>query len=964
MAAKITREIVEAYLHCKTKAHLKLAGQQGIKSDYEVLLAATRQDVRRQAIEKILAKHPEEQVARDISLTADELRSGPPYMLDATLEDDLVSLRFDGLKKVDGASKLGDFHYIPMLFHEGRKVGKEQRLLLEQYGLLLSRVQGQVPASGIIWHGKGCRTTRVRLNGDLRRTERLLREVKEMVGAESPPSLILNDHCQICEFRQRCHDQAVQEDNISLLRGMGEKEIKRYARKGIFTVTQLAHTFRPRRRGKRRPPKENHRYHALQALAVRDKRVYVFGTPQLPDAPVHIFLDIEGDPERGFDYLIGMIVVEGDKEQQFSFWADEPDDEDRIFEQFMETVTRYRDFIVLSYGGYERAFLQRMRKRAERKSPVDRVLKALVNTLSLIYSHVYFPAYSNGLKDVGACLGCSWSEPDASGVQSLVWRMRWEATHAEEWKQKLITYNLEDCLALRKVTEFLHVRCAKPEPATGSQARIGSSPGVARVEEIDRLGTVKMRGNKEFFYPEFSYVNQCARFDYQRQRVYIRMGKSPRKNRRSTRICRNRKLRVNQRVQIISRRCPACGSTELTRWAKGKRTAGLKPQHKRAFDLVFSSGGIKRKVIECRTSVHQCLGCGETFIPERYERLAKHFHGLMSWAMHEHVAHGISCPVVSEMFKEFFGLGVCTAEIWRFKAMMAKYYRLTYKRLLDKILSGGVLHIDETEVRLRTGTGYVWVFTTSEVVVYMYRSTREGDFLHDLLKNFKGVLVTDFYAAYDSLECPQQKCLIHLVRDMNQDLLDNPFDGELQSITEPFGKLLRQIVGTIDQHGLKRRYLVRHERDVTEFFAPLATQTYRSEAAEALRARLIKYQDKLFTFIRHDWVPWNNNNAENAIRRFGYYREDNVGRLKESGLKDYLVLLSVCHTCHYKGVSFLKFLLSRERDLDAFCQRPCQRRRSPSVEIYPKGVVRPDFGCYRATGETEPVDQEVNPPRG
>ena len=52
-------------------------------------------------------------------------------MLDATLEDDLLSLCFDGLKRVDGPSKLGDFHYVPMLFHEGRKVGKEQRLLLE-----------------------------------------------------------------------------------------------------------------------------------------------------------------------------------------------------------------------------------------------------------------------------------------------------------------------------------------------------------------------------------------------------------------------------------------------------------------------------------------------------------------------------------------------------------------------------------------------------------------------------------------------------------------------------------------------------------------------------------------------------------------------------------------------------------------------------------------------------------------
>ena len=42
----------------------------------------------------------------------------------------------------------------------------------------------------------------------------------------------------------------------------------------------------------------------------------------------------------------------------------------------------------------------------------------------------------------------------------------------------------------------------------------------------------------------------------------------------------------------------------------------------------------------------------------------------------------------------------------------------------------------------------------------------------------------------------------------------------------------------------------------------------------ALRDRLLKWQNKLFTFIRHDSVPWNNNNAENAIKQFAYYRED------------------------------------------------------------------------------------------
>jgi hypothetical protein len=37
-----------------------------------------------------------------------------------------------------------------------------------------------------------------------------------------------------------------------------------------------------------------------------------------------------------------------------------------------------------------------------------------------------------------------------------------------------------------------------------------------------------------------------------------------------------------------------------------------------------------------------------------------------------------------------------------------------------------------------------------------------------------------------------------------------------------------------------------------------------------------------------------------------------------SGLRDYLVLLSIYQTCKYRGISFLRFLLSREKDIDRF----------------------------------------------
>jgi Transposase IS66 family len=288
---------------------------------------------------------------------------------------------------------------------------------------------------------------------------------------------------------------------------------------------------------------------------------------------------------------------------------------------------------------------------------------------------------------------------------------------------------------------------------------------------------------------------------------------------------------------------------------------------------------------------------------------------------------------------------------------MACYYRTTCRDLLTKILAGNLLHVDETEVKLHDGKGYAWVFTNLEEVVFMHRPTREGDFLKELLKDFHGVLVSDFYAAYDSLDCPQQKCLIHLMRDMNQELLNNPFDAELQSVTGPFGTLLRAVVATVDEHGLKRTHLQRHERAVAKFFQRIRGESFRSEAAEAMRERLLKYQNKLFTFTRYDGVPWNNNNAENAIKRFAYYRENTVGTMKESGLSDYLVLLSICHTCRYKGVSFLKFLLSREKDVDVFCEGKRARRRAQTIEVYPSGFI-PSHCCNR---EKRRIRNEAHP---
>src|SRR5262249_36298657 len=178
------------------------------------------------------------------------------------------------------------------------------------------------------------------------------------------------------------------------------------------------------------------------------------------------------------------------------------------------------------------------------------------------------------------------------------------------------------------------------------------------------------------------------------------------------------------------------------------------------------------------------------------------------------------------------------------------------------------------------------------------------------------------------------KCLVHLIRDLNDDLATNPYDEEFKALAGEFGRLLRSIVGTIDKYGLKRRHLHKHKAEVARFFRTLESRVYHSDLAEGYQKRLMKYEDKLFTFLDHDGIPWNNNNAEHAIRAFADYRKISDGKMREQGLSDYLVLLSVYQTCKYRGISFLKFLLSGEDDVEAYCRRN-RKNKPPCIQSYP-----------------------------
>ncbi len=933
MLGKITREVVEDYLDCKYKAYLKLAGEKGTISDYEQLIKEVAIGMHQTATGKLNARHKKAETKGINRLDRASLKQALPLFLGPVFHNAKMSFYFDALQRAPGSSTLGEFHYIPVLFHQTERPSRKQRSMLEIQALVLARLQRKKPGFGILIHGIDHQVKRVRMKLNDGKSQLVLKEIME-IQAGKQPRFHLNDHCTICEFYQRCYADAKAKDDLSLLRRISEKEILKYNKRGIFTVTQLSCTFRARKSRKNSLQRPQPYQHALKALALREQKVYIYGTPELPVCNARIYFDVEGDEERRFSYLVGMNVQIEGKEETHSFWAETQADERLMYEQFVDVIRQYEDPRLFAYGSYEAMFLRRMLKYVNMREITVKLIERLVNMLSIIHAFVYFPTYTNSLKDIARYLGFNWTQTQASGLLSTAWRRKWETTGSTVFKEKLLNYNLEDCSALKLVTNFIYTLCANRLP-DGDVDR--QDQGICRVQDMDFSWRKRQWGQASFAIPDYEFINRCAYFDYQRAKVYVRTNKTARVDIARERRQKNTKknLRPSQLVQITARGCPLCGGSNLSITRDGRL-------RRIAYDLVLSRVGIKRRVFHVKTSWHWCADCGKRFLPRDYLRLDEYFHSLKSWAVCENVVHLSSYGKIVEKMRDYFGIPMTASDVYLLKRLLAQYYAETYSLLLKKIVTGSLIHADETEVHLtKGGKGYVWVFTNLEEAVFMYKGSRDGEFMQNLLKDFNGVLVSDFYAPYDSLSCRQQKCLVHLMRDLNHDVQHNPWDEEIKYLAVKFGKLMRPIVATIDRYGLKRRYLNKYRRNVSSFFRDVCAKRFGSDVAVAYQKRLLKYQDKVFTFLNHNGVPWNNNNAEHALKRFAGYREIFDGQISEHGLNAYLVLLSIYMSCKYKGLSFLKFLLSKEKDIDGFCKQNFPKGSSQMIELVPEGFTFP-----------------------
>ncbi len=600
----VTSRLFEAYLKCPTKCFLRAAGETATGNAYAEWAWAQNASYRSEESQRLTQGAKSGECAIRPRAPGNLKFAKWRLAVGLTVRADRLQSTIDAIERLPSQGRGESTQFIPIRFICTDKLTRDDTLLVAFDALVLSDTLGREVGLSEIVHGHKSVSVEVKTGTLTSQVRKLTEEIHAMLSSDSPPDLVLNRHCAECEFQNRCRQKAIETDDLSLLSGMTENERARHRSKGIFTVKQLSYTFRPRKTPKRAKNPAQPRYMALQALAIRENTVYLHGHPQLPSSKTQVYLDIEGLPDSESYYLIGALVVSGGTKTFHSFWADHKSDEPTVFGKFIEAIRDLPELRIFHYGKYERVALLRMKPQLpEHLQPtMDALLERATNVLSAIHRHVYFPTFSNSLKEVGRFLRFERAEESATGLQCIVWRNSWQANKAPDIRARLLQYNRDDCYALKGIVEFIR-RLAE---ADSSGASVSQVP-FKNAESEDRT---KDRPHWDMFRPrecaseDFKKVARCAYFDYQREKVYVRTHPHFKVVNKAHRKFRRLSSRINKVESIESNQCPHCRSRKIE---KDKQLS-----HD-VIDLKFFRHGVKKWITRVLSWRYRCLKCGNSF---------------------------------------------------------------------------------------------------------------------------------------------------------------------------------------------------------------------------------------------------------------------------------------------------------------------------------------------------------------
>lgn len=912
----ITSEIFVAYSQCPRKAFLLLFSEdKGKPHDYPLILEERRENNRSQYVEKFLQFHPEATTYDPKALNKYEM------LVNATLRSEHLEADCAILTKVDTSSANRRISYEPTIVTGTYSIPTEQRAELLFVGWVLGQIQKQVPVSGQIV-GMDGKAHRVQLENGYKSIKPLLKVLQDWcsIPPTEPPALILNKHCSSCQFQQICREQAEKENNLSLLDRMTAKAIQKYNKRGIFTVQQLSYLFKPRRKRKMRKESEPIKHSLeLQALAIREQKIYLQEMPELTRQPVELFLDIEGIPDQRLYYLIGLLVCDGETSIQYSFWADAQEDEETIWKQLLSKLDEYPESPIFHYGSYELKALNELSKRYSNNT--KEVEKRLENINSAIFGKVYFPVFSNSLKKIGVYIGAEWTSEQASGLQSLAWRCKWEKSQDKNLLNILIDYNREDCQALKLlVDKILEVK---------ELAKFKND-----IEFADQPKKLATETGK-LIHHQLESILKSSYFNYNKNKVTLRVPKEeiseskPRK--RGPKYNHPGYYRIVPRpdkvVHVPMRlECPECQSTLCE---------AEKIREKTVIDLKVTKSGFQKIIIKYFGSKGYCQKCRKFFNPSFIDELGDKLfgHSFQAWIINQRLVLRLPLNIIQKEIQELFNETISQGTLVNYIKNFSESYSGSEQILFEKILASPFMHADETPINIRGINQYVWTFTDGNHVIFKLTESRESDIVHKTLHGYKGVLVSDFYGGYDSVPFEQQKCWVHLLRDINDDLWKSPFDTEYENFALKIQEFILPIFEAVDKYGLKKRHLTKFKKEVNRFYKNnINDRIYHSELVIKYQKRFERYQESLFTFLEYDSIPWHNNTAERALRHITV-QEKISGYFFESGITSYLTLLGVMQTCRFQEKSFLKFLVSGEKNVDAFKSPKIKKRTQVAKSI-------------------------------
>lgn len=270
---------------------------------------------------------------------------------------------------------------------------------------------------------------------------------------------------------------------------------------------------------------------------------------------------------------------------------------------------------------------------------------------------------------------------------------------------------------------------------------------------------------------------------------------------------------------------------------------------------------------------------------------------------------GLTVEKIRAYLSTTFNVKLSHGAIIHIEAVVAEALGPVYEELLEQVRKAKGVHADDTTWRIDGVKHWLWVLVAKGVAVFAVRDTRSRRPIEELLgPDFKGGVTTDFYPSFKSLPYVNQKCLIHLLREIHRFEAKPDFKPgrEWKRVKMRTKRLVteaveghKSLIDPEERASLKARLEKRAEA--------LGELPRKHKYAITLATLVGQYKDQLFTFLDHEGVHWENNPAERGLRPMVVNRKVSFGSKSDEGAERRAVLQSVAETAHLQGKSFIDF---------------------------------------------------------